>query len=88
MRFILTHQLAIHFQSSLMFQVQAGIRPQNNKQFLVYSIRCSAINLSVSVAIVRHDVGKDWHATLLSVSIKDFTLNKLQSTIGSTARIA
>ena len=33
-------------------------------------------------------VGKDWHTTLLSVSIKDFTLNKLQPTTGSIARIA
>ena len=31
----------------------------------------------MSAAIVRHNVGTDWHATLdlLSVSIKDFTLN-------------
>ena len=36
----------------------------------------------------RYDVGKEWHATVLSVSIKDFTLNKLQPTTGSTARIA
>ena len=70
-----------------MFQAY-GIRPQNNKQFLVYPIRCSAINLLVSVAIVRHDVGKDWHATVLVVSINDFTVNKLQPTTGSTARIA
>ena len=41
----------------------------------------------MSVAIVHHDVGKDRHATLLSVSIKDFTINELQPTTGPTARI-
>ena len=39
-----------------------------------------------SHAIICHDVGKDWHAT--AVSIKDFTLNKSQPTTGSIAKIA
>ena len=74
--------------SFTIFTDVSSIRPHNNKQFLVYSIRCSALNLLVLVAIVCHNVCKDWHATLLSVNIKDFALNKLQLTTGSTARIA
>ena len=74
--FILTHQLAnfltlisnLH-KSLLTFQMQAGIRPQTNTQFL-------------HVAFIHHDVGKAYATiAILSVSIKAFTQHKLQPTV-------
>ena len=60
---ILMHQLI-----SRPLHMQAEIKPQNNKQVLVYSTSAAGFMFqSVAVAIVCHDVGKD--TTLLSVSI-------------------
>ena len=47
---------------------------------------CYQLVRVATVAILYHDVGKDWHAT--AVSLKDFTLNKSQPTTGSIAKIA
>ena len=74
---MLTHQLA-NFSTLLPIFIDVSsisshqALEQETVLSLYHPVLCPQL---ISVAIIRHNAGKDWHAILLSVSIKDFTLN-------------